>query len=97
MVEETIILGVKIRYSKNCVTVMDSYRIKSRREMEKILRIFKIQTGYKSKRSLSSWVREWVAHNRLYKMNIARSRTKDCDMEEEIERWRESVYYILSL
>lgn len=92
---EIWILRVKIRYSDNCVTIMNSYEIEDESEMRLILRLFKMRTGYRSKRSLTSWIKEWRAHNRLYEMKIARSKTKDCDLEEEIERWREIAYYII--
>ena len=31
-------------------------------------------------RSFDSYVREWKAHNRLYKLGLFKSHTKDCDL-----------------
>lgn len=88
------IQGAEIKYSERCVVIKDCYRVKDR-GMREILEEFKRMTGYKSKRSTRSWIREWKAHKRLYKLGIARSHTKDCDLEEEIKWWLEIVYMLV--
>ena len=46
-------------------------------------------------RSFDSYVREWRAHNRLYKIHYKRSHTKDVDLEEPIKWYRELAYWII--
>lgn len=48
-------------------------------------------------RSFDSYVREWKAHNRLYKLGLFRSHTKDCDLEEPIKWYHEIIYFILGV
>ena len=62
-----------------------------------ILRIFQMKTGYQSKRSLKSWIKEWKAHNRLYKLGLFRSHTVDCDLEENEKLHRLIAYQVLGI
>lgn len=89
-----IINGVMIKYNEECITILDSYKVKGR-EMRKILEGFKVSTGYKSRRSMESWIREWRSHNFLYRLGLYRSHTKDCDLEEDIDLWHRIIYWIL--
>ena len=93
--EEIEIYGVKILYDEKCVTILNSYEIKKKWNMKYILTVFKEWTGYESKRTIESWVREWKAHNRLYKLGLFRSHTKDCDLEENEKLHRLAIYQIL--
>ena len=93
--KEIYIKNVKINYNSKNVRIVDSYKIQKRCDMAIILRLFKIKTGYRSKRSLKSWIREWKSHNRLYKMELFRSHTKDCDLEEHEKIHRLFVYNLL--
>jgi len=93
---EIKIKGVKIQYDKTNVRIIDSYKVKEK-EMADILFWFMFKTGYESKRSLDSWLREWKAHNRLYRLGLFRSHTKDCDLNEEEKWWRLLAYSILGI
>lgn len=93
--EKIKVLGVNIEYNSANVRILDPYKIKSKTFMELILEIFKIRTGFVSKRSINSWVREWKAHNRLYKLGLFKEHTKDCDLEENKKIHRLMVYWIL--
>jgi hypothetical protein len=95
MVNKINILGVDIEYDENNIKVIDSYKIKKRDLISDILVLFKLETGYVSKRNLVDWVSEWVAHNRLYTLGLFRSHTKDVDLEENEKRWRKIIYKIL--
>ena len=95
--KEINIWGIKIKYDKKCVTIMDSHKVKSEIKMTLILANFKHMTGYKSKRTIESWIREWKAHNRLYKLGLFRSHTKDCDLEEDEKLHRLLIYRILGI
>ncbi len=93
--KEIEILGVKIEYDKGYVTVFNSYEVTSQWIMAYVLTEFKDRTGYKSKRSLNSWIREWKAHNRLYRLGLFESHTKDCDLEENEKWYRRLVYWFI--
>ena len=93
---EITIKGVEIQYNKDNVKIIDSYKVKEK-DIENILEWFIVRTGYISKRSLSSWIREWKAHNRLYKLGLYRSHTVDCDLEENEKWWRLLVYSIIGI
>lgn len=92
---EILILNVKIQYDKNNVKIINSHKIQHTLTMVYILLEFLNKTGYKSKRTLKSWIKEWKAHNRLYKLGLYRSHTKDCDLEENEKWYRLLVYQIL--
>lgn len=47
-------------------------------------------------RSAGSYVREWRAHNFLYKMNIMVDSTKDTDLDVAEPLWRRVGYFFLS-
>lgn len=93
--EKIKVLGVNIEYNSANVRILESHKIKSKTFMKLILEIFKIRTGFVSKRSINSWVREWKAHNRLYKLGLFKEHTKDCDLEENEKIHRLMVYWIL--
>lgn len=91
---ETSVDILGFQHSDTVVTIYDSYMIPER-DMGNILYEFKKTTGYNSKRSIKSWVREWKAHNRLYKLGLFRSHTKDCDLEEHEAWWKLLIYNII--
>lgn len=91
------IAGVEIQYNSKNVRIMDSYQVRNVKDMIIVLRLFKIKTDYRSKRSLKSWIKEWKTHNRLYRLGLFRSHTKDCDLEENEKLHRLIVYQILGI
>lgn len=91
------IAGVEIQYNSKNVRIMDSYQVRNVKDMIIVLRLFKIKTDYRSKRSLKSWIKEWKAHNRLYRLGLFRSHTKDCDLEENEKLHRLIAYQILGI
>lgn len=92
---ERMVRRVKFIYNDSGITIKESYKVKTKVYMEYLLNMFVIETGYKSRRSMKSWIREWVAHNRMYRWGWFRSHTEDCDLEEDIVWWRSIVYFIL--
>ena len=48
-------------------------------------------------REPKSYTKEIKAHNRLYKLGMFKSHTKDCDCEENIKKWKNVVYSIIGL
>ena len=95
--EEIDICGVKIRYDEECISIIDSYKIHDKDTMRVTLECFIMETNYESIRSIESWIREWKAHNRLYKLGLFKSHTKDCDLEENEKLHRLLVYRILGI
>ena len=93
--KEIIICGFIIEYNEEIIRIVDSYLISQDGIMELILKEFIKRTGYKSKRSMKSWIKEWKAHNRLYNLGLFKSHTKDCDLEENEKWWRLLVYQFL--
>lgn len=45
-------------------------------------------------RSLKSIKKEWAVHNLLYKLGIARTRTKDLDINYPLKSWESFVYFV---
>ncbi len=88
---------ITIQYNTVNVRILDSHKIKSVKDMIRILKIFKQKTGYKSKRSLKSWIKEWKSHNRLYNMGLLKEHTVDCDLEENEKLHRLMAYQILGI
>ena len=95
--QETIILGVRIQFNDNNVRIVDSYKVELEADMVIILKLFKIKENYKSRRTVTSWVKEWKAHNRLYKLGLFKDHTIDCDLEENEKWYRLLAYQILGL
>ncbi len=95
--KEITINGVKIKYNRKGVSIINSYKVTKTEDMIIILRLFKLKTYYKSRRTLKSWIKEWKAHNRLYKLGLFRSHTKDCDLEENEKWWRLLAYQFLGI
>lgn len=91
------IAGVEIQYNSQNVRIVNSYEVRNVKDMIIILRLFKIKTDYCSKRNLKSWIKEWKAHNRLYRLGLFRSHTKDCDLEENEKLHRLMAYQILGI
>lgn len=46
-------------------------------------------------RKFDSYVREWKAHNNLYKLGLFKSHTKDVDLEEPIKWYYELIYWLI--
>ncbi len=89
--------SVTIQYDDEDVRIVDSYKVENSKDMIRILKLFKLKTGYRTKRSLKSWIKEWKAHNRLYKLGLFKSHTKDCDLEENEKIHRLIAYQILGI
>lgn len=95
--KEVEIDGVKIQYDSKNIHIVNSYLVNNKSKMFTILILFKEVTKYKSKRTLKSWIREWKAHNRLYRLGLFRLHTKDCDLEENEKLYRLIAYQILGI
>lgn len=87
-----------IHCSENNVQIEDSYIINDEYDVKHILDVIKIDPDAEKvncivfqKRTIKSLTKEWIAHNVLYKLHIARSHTKSVDLN--IERWYRILGY----
>lgn len=87
-----------IHCSKDNVQIEDSYIIDDEYDIKHILDVIKIDPDAEKvncivfqKRTIKSLTKEWIAHNVLYKLHIARSHTKSVDLN--IERWYRILGY----
>ena len=103
---ETIILPdgcgnkLSITFDKNNIHIHDSYKVKTTESMRFVLQLVKcaaVNRGIVYKRMMKSWLREWKAHNVLYKLNIRRSSTQHTDLYENESGKCCFAYFILSL
>ena len=86
--------------SKSNIHIIDSYQVKSKKDMEAIaqeLRIEGQKRGFTYKRSNSSWVTEWRAHNYMYEKGTEKERTGSVDLNENESRWKLLSYSLMSL
>lgn len=92
-------MKTKVEYTEKVTKVYDSYTYSDseiRQAVKEIIEKRK-ELGLPVTRSESSYVSEWKTHNRLYKIGYQRSRTKDVDLEEEIDSTRNFLYSIFGL
>lgn len=71
--------------TKNNVHIVDSYKVTKKADMEAIVKLIRasaLNLGFKYKRSNSSWVTEWRAHNYMYDKGMDRARTASVDLNE---------------
>ena len=86
--------GLNVQVFPNNIKIIDSYKIKTKKEMKEfLLEVFKKATIYKTRRTKDSLLIEWKCHNRLYKKGILISRTKDCDLESKEALYRRFFYF----
>lgn len=80
--------------------ITDSYKVTSREDMrEGLLGLRASLPQYYSvhKRTMQSMIHEWCAHNLLYNLHIARSHTKDVDINDSLPWIVKCGYFFLSL
>ena len=91
---------MKITYSENETKIYDSYLLGSDYLIRKVaeeIATTRIIKGLPQKRTEKSYINEIKAHNRLYNLGIFRSHTKDTDLEEDIKKWKERIFRIISI
>lgn len=88
---------MNVEYNKKKTTIYDSYLMKNvSKKVKEIIKERK-EKGYKTNRSLNSYIRETKAHNRLYKLGLFKKHTKNTDLEENIKLWKEIAYFIIGI
>ena len=89
--------GLDIYCSTTDMNIIDSYNINNIDEMKSILMSCLMFTKiYKTDRTMNSLINEWIAHNKLYKYNLYRNHTKDCNFENKEKIHIRFIYFILS-
>ena len=91
---------IQILFNEKNIHIEDSYRIKDERDMKTILWIVQnasFNRGISYLRKRASWIREWKAHNLLYKLGIQKERTRSVDLNENESIYRRIGYFFLSL
>mgnify|MGYP003296888632 CR=1 FL=1 len=89
-----------ISFDELNIHIEDSYQVKTKKEMEAILWIVEgasFNRGISYARKRASWIREWKAHNLLYKLGLFKSRTKSVDLNENESWFKRLGYFILSI
>ena len=91
---------MKITYTKTCTKIYDSYLLGSDYLIRKVaveIATTRIIKGLPQKRTEKSYINEIKAHNRLYNLGLFRNHTKDTDLEEDIKKWKERIFRIISI
>jgi hypothetical protein len=86
--------------TKGNVQIRDSYKIRKKADMNGIVKAIKAEAkklGFTYKRSNSSWVTEWRAHNYMYDKGIERSRTASVDLSEKESKLVLASYSLMSV
>ena len=85
-------------YNKYNTHVKNSYMLTTKKairvEVEWIIQARKMRK-LPVTRSVNSYIREWRGHNKLYKLGLFKSRTKDVDLEENQNILLKIVWLIL--
>lgn len=81
------------------INIKDSYQITSKDLM--IDTLTKIKYVYPScetfNRKESDLIHEWRAHNRLYRLGLFRSHTKDVDLNANVSCFMQLIYNIIGI
>ena len=91
---------IEYTLSKGNVHIVDSYKIRKKADMNGIVAAIRAaakKLGYTYKRSNSSWVTEWRAHNYMYNKGQQRSRTGSVDLNDNESRLKLLAYSVQSL
>lgn len=87
--------GIRIKFTNQCTTIYDCYKVKDIKNFMLYVMNKRQELGYPVNRTIDSYVKEIKAHNRLYKLGIARSHTRDCDMEENLTKDKGFIWKII--
>lgn len=90
---------ITVDLTKKNVHITDSYKIQKRADMNAIVKLIRAEAaklGFKYKRSNSSWVTEWRAHNYMYDKRIDRAKTASVDLNDNESRLKLASYELMS-
>ncbi len=89
------LLDVSYTITDSNIHIHNSYKIKNDKVKKLMLKQIMKDPLFKGTRSLSSYLKEWKAHNYLYELGIEPERTAHVDLDEKDERQR--VYELLAI
>ena len=92
-------MTINVKFSAKNVQIVDSYKIRKIADMKAIIKLIKAEAkkrGLKYKRSDSSWLIEWKAHNYMYDKKMERARTASVDLEENLGLIKSLSYSLLA-
>lgn len=81
------------------VQIVNSCKIQKRADMNAIVKLIRAEAqklGFTYKRSNTSWVTEWRAHNYMYDKRIHRARTTSVDLNDNESRLKLASYNVLA-
>ena len=97
-ITETKIRGLEVRIDEHKIKILDSFQIKDRKKMKMILEnALDKDSEFKTERTIKSLIKEWVSHNRLYKIHFFRKINKDCVLSKKITIIGRIIYSILGI
>lgn len=89
----------RVQTSKDNTCILDSYKLKKKSDMKEVLELIR-EKAFKSaavnNRSIKGMVNEWRVHNFLYSLGIAKTRTKDVDLELNQPWYMKFLYSVFS-
>jgi hypothetical protein len=91
---------IQYKLSKGNVQIVNSYKIRKKADMNAIVKAIRAEAtkkGFKYKRTNSSWVTEWRAHNYMYEKGMEKARTGSVDLNENESRLKLLSYSVMSL
>lgn len=86
---------INYKISTNNIHITDSFQYTTKKMKEIIQYLKKLYPDHiVFTRSINSLIREWRSHNLLYKLGIARKRTKDVDLDYP-QKWYYTIAYFM--
>lgn len=90
---------IQYKFNHHNIKILDSYKIKSKLEMAKIIQKVIYMCPYDDciDRTIKKYVREWRTHNILYHIPLKffKDHCKDCDFTKNESKFRLFIYEIL--
>ena len=86
---------IRVKFTNECTTIYDCYKVKDIKNFMLYVMKKRQELGYKLNRSIDSYTKELKAHIRLYKLGIARSHTRDADLEENLTKDKGFIWQII--
>lgn len=86
--------------SKYNIRIKDGYKITNKREMAEILYVIQHRHPECEVFQVRKWnnlIREWVSHNRLFKLGLFKQKTQHVDLDVYESWWRKLLYNIIGL
>lgn len=90
---------ISFNATENNVQIVNSFRITKKADMNAIVTLIRAEAkklGFSYKRTNSSWVTEWRAHNYMYDKGMQRARTGSVDLSDNEGRLVLASYKVMA-